>query len=250
MASPENRVPEKSSTDPASINLRFRTFLITLSPKQDVTEHTIKEFVNYLKKKTIYSYVVSEVGTNGKLHLHASAVWNVPVEKRNIFDYWSKKMVTQYEGSIGRYAVKVTVMYNHDWYDEYLRKGGTVLYDNYDRDRIDQYFPTAEQQEHLQSLKGVSTQRTHLYDQLLAEWEDKDPSDTSYESAIRFMNHRQHVEKKQPYYVDTRRLQQLCWFLYKHRNQVVNETFEDREFAARITGNTCTQTSNLSRYNN
>jgi len=236
LASPENLRSGKSP-DPSSVNLRFRAFLITLSPKQDITDVTVKQFVAYVKKKSIYSFVVTEVGDNGKKHLHAAVVWQMPVEKRNIFDYWSKILVKDYEGSIGRYACKVTIMYNHNWYDEYLRKGGDVVYDNYERDNVDQYFPTEEQQSRLCELKGAPEIRLHLVDQLCSEWVDSHPNASSYEDAIMFMKHRMHVLKKTPYFVDPRKLQQFCWFLYEHRNCIITPNVDERNHGARMTGN-------------
>lgn len=231
LASPENGKTENCK------NLRVSTFLITLSPKMDVTAKTIDEFVRYVKKKTLYAFVVCELGDHGKKHLHASCCWGCPVEKRNIFDYWSKKMVQEYPGSIGRFAVKVTIQYDHKWYDEYLRKGGEVLYDSYERDRVAEYFPTIEQQEELCQLKNNPTARVHLVDQILSEWIDKDPSDSSYEAAVMFLKFRMHVEKKQPYFLDDRKLHQFCWFLYEHRNGIVDLNVADRNYGAIKSGN-------------
>lgn len=230
LASPENVITE-------NVSLKVSTFLITLSPKADITTKTIDDFVKYVKKKSQFAFIVSEVGDNGKKHLHACCVWVAPVEKRNIYDYWAKKMVTEYPGSIGRYAVKVTVQYNHLWYDEYLRKGGHVHFDNYDRDKVAEYFPTDEQQAALVHIKNNPEVRIHLADQILSEWIEKDPSDSSYESAVMFLKYRMHVEKKQPYFLDDRKLHQFCWFLYEHRNELVSLNVSDRNYSSIKTGN-------------
>lgn len=228
LASPEKVNPE---------NLKCQTFLITLSPKTDLTDKTIKEFTRYIEKKTIHSFIVTEVSDNGKLHLHACVAWSVPVDKRNIQDYWASKMVKDYPGSVGRYACKVTIQHNHVWYDEYLRKGGQVILDNYERGGVEQYFPSEEQQRRLCEIKGAPEIRMHIIDTMLAEWVDKDPMDSSYESAIRFLKHRMHVEKKTPYFVDLRKMRETCWYLYEHRNQIIEPNVGDRNFAARETGN-------------
>jgi hypothetical protein len=233
LASPENLHPENPSVD-----LKARTFLITLSPKTDLTDDTIEEFKNYIKKKTQYAYIVTETGDNGKKHLHCCAVWSMDVHKRNIHDYWSKKMTQEYPGSIGRYAVKVTVQYDHKWYDEYLRKGGDVIYDEYDRDAVTKFFPSAEKQARLIELKGATPEmRVHILDQMLAEWLDKEPNDSSYESAIRFVKYRMYVENKTPYYVDNRKLCQACWFMYEKRNQIVQPNAEEINYGSRMTCN-------------
>lgn len=232
MASPENGNPE---------NLRCQTFLITLSPKSDIEDETVQSFTRYIKKKTQFAYIVTEFGTNGKKHLHCCCVWSMPIDKRNIHDYWSKILVKDYPGSIGRYAVKVTVQYNHDWYDEYLRKGGDVVLDTYERDSVTRFFPSAEQQSRLVELKGQPEVRLHISLEMCSEWQDKDPIDASYESAIRYMNHRMFVEKRGPFIVDPRKQQQLGWFIYRMRNQIVEPSVSDRNFANQMTGNSMIQ---------
>lgn len=225
--------PEKVNPE----NLKCQTFLITLSPKTDITDKTVREFTKYIQKKTIHCFIVTEVGDNGKKHLHACVAWSVPVDKRNIHDYWSAKMVKDYPGSIGRYAVNVTVQYNHKWYDEYLRKGGEIIVDNYERGGVEQYFPTEEQQRRLCEIKGTPEIRLHVLDKMLSEWVDKDAMDSSYEGAIRFMKHRMYVENKTPYYADARKMHEACWFLYEKRNKIIEPNVDDRNFGARKTGN-------------
>lgn len=231
------------ATSPASSNgggiekLRTQTFLITLSPKTDIDDCTVDVFVKYIKKKTLYAFCVTELGNNGKKHLHCCAVWQMPVEKRNIFDYWSKKMVQWYPGSKGCFACKVTVQYDHKWYDEYLRKGGDVVYDNYERDAVTRFFPDERVQARLIELKGHPELRTHIAFQLCDEWLDKSPNDSSYESAISFLKHRMYVERKTPLFIDNRKLQQMCWFLYECRNELIDCTVDDRNYAGRMTGN-------------
>lgn len=230
LASPENRKPEKS--------FRTSTFLITLSPKGDVTDATVQHFCSYLKKKMQQAYAVLEVGSGGQRHLHCACVSNVPVEKRNIQDYWSKILMRDYPGSIGRYACKVTIMYDHKWYDEYLRKGGDVVYDAYERSVVGNFFPDEETQQRLIDAKGVPEARMHIVDLLLSEWVDKDPNDASYESAISFVKYRMYYLDKQPYFVDPRKLQQMCWFMYEKRNRLIGPNVDDKNFACRMTGNT------------
>lgn len=234
LASPENIKSGKCSKNP---DLKCYTYLITLSPKVDLTEDTISQFKSYITKKTKFAYVVTEVGDNGKLHLHAAVCFNFASEKRNIQDYWAKKMTIDYPGSIGRYACKVTIQYDHKWYDEYLRKGGTVVYDNYERGGVEEYFPTREQQQRLCEIKGFPEVRLHILDAMLAEWLDQDTVDSSYESAIRFMKHRMYVLNKTPYYTDARKMHEACWFLYEKRNKNIECNVDDRNFGARKTGN-------------
>lgn len=229
LASPDNRNPE---------NLRLQTYLITLSPKEDVTQDTIDQIVTYAKKKCLYAFVVVEYGTNGKKHLHACVVTQLPQQRRNIQDYWAAKMVKQYPGSIGRYACKVTNQYDHKWYDEYLRKGGEIVFDKYDRDLVTNYFPSKEQQQQLIECKrGADSVRVHIAFELVDDWKEKDPSDSSYESAIRYLHHCMFIDRKPPIYIDDRKKQDMAWFMYRCRNDIMDPSADDKNYAARKTGN-------------
>lgn len=240
LVSPEKRSPEFAQQS-ASPSLKCFTFLITLSPKLDLSEQTISQFRSYITKKTKFAYVVTEHGENGKLHLHAAACFNYATEKRNIQDYWAKKMTVDYPGSIGRYACKVTIQYDHKWYNEYLRKGGNVIYDKYNVDAYSEYFPTIEQQRRLCELKGSPEIRMHILDEMLAEWIDQDNLDSSYESAVSYMKYRMYALNKTPYYTDARKLHDICWFLYEKRNKVYECNVDDRNYGARKSGNSiCT----------
>lgn len=232
-----------SSDNPA---LSCNTFRITLSPVGDITDRTIKQVVTWLKKQD-YGFAVTERGKNGKLHLHMCVCTPQPVDRENIHDSWWKRIRKDYEGSVGRIAVRVDIMYDHKWYEEYLRKeeGSEIVYDNYDKDAVTEKFPSKQQQERYIELKGQPVLREHLYDILSTEFKEFAQRncrphygpDYSYEEAVRFMKHRMHVLKKQPYYTDERRLRQLCWFLYEHVNQIITPTAEDKNHGARQTGN-------------
>jgi len=229
LASPEKVNPEK---------FKCQTFLITLSPKGDITQSTIDEFCKYIQKKCSFWFVVTEVGDHGKKHLHCCCVWSHGVDRCNIHDYWSKKLTKDYPGSIGKFACKVTTQYNHKWYDEYLRKGGDIVLDNYPRDQVTEYFPSSEQQAVLIEIKGSKREASvHVADMLLAYWIDKAPDDSSYESAISTIKYRMYVDNLTPYYIDDRKLHQLCWFLYEKRNQICEPNVADRNYAAIKSGN-------------
>lgn len=236
LGSPGVRNPENTE----KTSLKCHTFSLTLSPKDDITPVTIRDFCAYVQKRALHAFVCVEEGANGKRHLHSCLAFKTAIDRRNLHDYWAKRMVLEYEGSIGRYACLVTVMYNHKWYDEYLRKGGEIVYDNYDRDKVTELFPTMEQQAQLCEIKASSEVRVHVAYMLCDEWVEAEPSDSSYESAIRFIKHRMYVLRKPPLFIQERKLHEMCWCLYEMRNQLIEPTVADINYANHKTGNMST----------
>lgn len=221
-----------SPVNPAKSDLKFRVFRITLSPVSDITDDTKQQIVQWCRRQT-NAYAVLEKGKNGKLHAHIAVLTPKETERATLQEAWWKRIKTSYPGSIGRVAVVVNVMYNNDWYDAYLRKEEDceVIYDNYEPDIVAENFPTRDQQDRLIELVGKPTARMHYTHDLCDAWESLYPSDSSYESAIRFLNYRMFVEKKGPYLVAPRKQQELAWFLYRMRNKILEANAGDRKFA-------------------
>jgi len=239
-APPENFSPlPLDSGEKGKGNFRISTFIITLSPKTDVTDETVKQFKQYMKKQ-LYAYVVAEVGTNGKKHLHAAFVTRLPADKHNIQKYWAKKMTVEYPGSQGRYSCVVTTMYNHSWYDDYLKKGGEVIYDNYDKDAVSTYLPSEDQQSHLILAKTEALEndkKPSFFQKLKRDWITASPIDSSYESAITFLKQEMYIEESISIIADKRRFCQIAFALYEYRNGICEPNYEERNYAARMTGN-------------
>jgi len=236
-------VPPLDSTENGIRNkFRITTFNITLSPISDVTDETIKQFKCYLKKQ-LYAYGVSEIGTNGKKHLHAVFVTKMPQEKRNIQSYWAKIMMRDYPGSQGRYACVVVTVYDHKWYDDYLRKGGEVIIDNYDRDAVSGYFPTESEQAGLigAKIESLGEAKSSFFQRLRTDWVLAYENDSSYESAVRFLKQQMYIEESISIIADKRRFCQIAFALYEYRNGIVEPNVEERNYAARMTGNTIIQ---------
>lgn len=229
--SPVPRGPGKNNL------LNQQTFNMTISPKGDVNPECEKTLIKWLSRSSTHMFCVAERGKNGQRHLHMCLAYDAPRSKQQLQEEAWRRVKKYHGDSIGKIACVVTTMYSHKWYDEYLRKGGQVILDNYERGGVEQYFPSDEQQRRLCEIKGAPEIRMHIIDTMLAEWVDKDPMDSSYESAIRFLKHRMHVEKKTPYFVDLRKMRETCWYLYEHRNQIIEPNVGDRNFAARETGN-------------
>lgn len=242
-ASESFSVPPLDSTENGiRNNLRITTFNITLSPITDVTDDTIKQFKTYLKKQ-LYAYGVSEIGTNGKKHLHAVFVTRTSQEKRNIQSYWAKIMCRDYPGSKGRYACVVVTVYDHKWYDDYLRKGGEVIIDNYDRDAVSSYFPTESEQARLigAKIESIGAGKPSFFQRLRTDWETAYEGDSSYECAVRFLKQQMYIEESISIIADKRRLCQIAFALYEYRNGIDEPNVEERNYAARMTGNTIIQ---------
>ena len=112
------------------------------------------------------------------------------------------------------------------------------MYDNYDRDAVTQFFPTQEQQQQLiESKRGGDPVRVHIAFEMVDDWKEKDPSDSSYESAIKYLHHRMFIDRKPPIYIDDRKKQDMAWFMYRCRNDIIEPSVDDRNYAARKTGN-------------
>lgn len=218
-----------------------RTFHLTVSTRDPVTVECQQAIVNYLRGNTVYSYCVTENGKSGKLHLHAIMVYENHKEKKKLQENITNRYVKPFGHSDAKngLAVKVQVCPGHNWYDEYLKKeeGRVVLYDNYDRESVTQYFPTQAVQEYLQT----HTRTSGPVDKHMAEhkrrWTEMCPTDSSYECAIQYLKHRMYILEDMVIICDKRRLNQLAYTLYEYRNQITTTDVEDRNYAARMSGN-------------
>jgi len=198
-----------------------RTFLLTVSVKGDLSEESYTKITNYVKKCK-YGYVVLETAAN-KIHLHACLAFethrNESKLRENIWDRYVKK---HHPDSIGEVAVKMSVQYNHTWYDEYLSKEEErrVLYDNYDRDAITSLFPDAHTQDILQSA-GKHVPRGPCATMLDHEsrWIKMFPDDSSLESAERYYALRGYVHRDMNIPVDPKLQANFVIQLYHFRNK-------------------------------
>lgn len=218
-----------------------RTFLLTVSPRDPVTQECQNAIVNYIKEQTAYGYVVTETGKSGKLHLHAVLVFDAHREKKKLQENITNRIVKKngHPDAKNGIAVYVQVCPGHKWYDEYLRKeqGVNILYDKYERDAVTNYFPSDAIQEYLQVRSASGGPADKHMAEHKRRWIERFPDDSSYECAIQYIKHRMYVLEDMMIIQDKRRLNQLCYALYEYRNQVVTTDVEDRNYAARMTGN-------------
>lgn len=99
-------------------------------------------------------------------------------------------------------------------------------------------FPSEELQQQLVEARGCPEARVHIADKLCDEWSVKDPDDASYESAVSFVKYRMYVLKKTPYFLDRRKLKEMCWFMYEHRNGIHAVNVDEKSYGNLMTGNT------------
>jgi hypothetical protein len=218
-----------------------RSFHLTISTRDPVTEQCQNAIVNYAREQTDYAYIVTETGKSGKLHLHAILIYDNHRDKRKLQSNITERIVKKngHPDAKGGVAVYIQVCPGHKWYDEYLNKepGRIVLYNHYDRDAVTPYFPTQEVQEYLQT----HTRSSGPVDKHMAEhkrqWIDRFPDDSSYECAIQYLKYRMYVLEDMMIIQDKRRLNQLAYSLYEYRNQILLPDAEDRNYANRMTAN-------------
>lgn len=144
-------------------NLPIYTYKLTVSPKGDISQDCIKALCRGIEDSCKYYYVVTEHGKSGQLHLHAAMVLNRPQPKKHLRNNIAQRYVKPFHNASGdgtnlAIAVNMHVMYDHGWYEEYLRKEEDVevCLENYVKDAVTSYFPTVEQQQQLQELQDAN----------------------------------------------------------------------------------------------
>lgn len=216
-----------------------RAFLLTISPREPVTEELQKSIVSYVKLQCQYSYVVTETGKSGKLHLHALLVFATHREKKKLQENINNRIVQKngHPTAKNGLATLVTCQHDHKWYDEYLRKEESVhvLFDNYHRELVTPYFPEPEVQAYLQTHCRTGGPVDKHMAEHKRRWIEFS-ADGSYESAIKYLKTRMYVLEDMVIIQDKRRLTQLAYALYEYRNQIVDMNAEENAHKGRMDG--------------
>jgi len=115
---------------------------------------------------------------SGKVHLHACCIWEKEVRGDNIARTIGKNYILyQKDQSNLRFAIKINVLYDDKWYQEYLRKdpNRTVLKDDWDPDAVGQYYPSKEVQEDCQRIGEAAKSRNANLDmcEAFSQWCDE-----------------------------------------------------------------------------
>lgn len=216
-----------------------RAFLLTVSPRDPVTQALQVAIVNYIKLQCQYGYVVTENGKSGKLHLHALLVFSAHRDKKKLQENINNRIVQKNGHPCAKNGVAtlVTCQYDHKWYDEYLRKEDSVhvLYDNYNREAVTSFFPEPEVQEFLQTHRRTGGPVDKHMAEHKRRWIEFS-GDGSYESAIKYLKTRMYVLEDMIIIQDKRRLTQMAYALFEYRNQIVEMNAEENSHKGRMDG--------------
>lgn len=233
------KLPDTPLDSPVKIKpgrniLDCNVFLVTLSPKGDVSPKCSECVLKWVKKNAMYAYIVAERGANGQRHLHMILAFEDSRSKQRLQeDIWKFKVKKWHGDSIGKYAVVVTTAYDHTWYDTYLRKesGVEVLHDEYDRDTVGTMFPAPEVQQLLIESKGKRVSDTYMHEHCLL-WSETDLP-VSVSGALRYLRERMFQEKNLMVIQDERRVRQLALAIYRYRSGNCDQSMEDDEWLNR-----------------
>jgi len=211
---------------PSSPSLPVRAFLLTVSVKGDIKPECVTAVVKHLQSVTVHAYAVTEHGANGKLHLHAVALYKTPRSTKKLHEnLWDRQVKPFHPDSIGKYAVKYQVCPGNDWYDTYLKKeaGVEVVLDTYDRDKALEYFPSKAVQEALMAKAESKGLACPWLEQDTGTWAASTFENTP-EGALMYLNHRMYVLKNMIPLADPRKLTEKALMYWKYRNGVISPT--------------------------
>lgn len=212
--------------------------MVTVSPKEDITKECQDRCVKELKKYSD-AYCVLERGASGKLHLHAACCATTSKETKHWKEQWVAIMIKYHPDSNKKKGVDVRVMYDHRWYDEYLKKeqGVQVIYDKYNCENVGACFPTEEDQTKLQTISHKCVTGDKHMAEHEERWIDYSPDDSSYESAVEYFKWRMNYQRDMQVIRDKRHLCNFAYALYEYRNKVFKPCVEEINHGARMSGN-------------
>lgn len=224
-----------TTSDRTTGSIAVKTFRVTISPKGDVSDLLVK----WIKKtyEDNNKYVVIEKGTSGQRHLHMLIQFEKPKQKKDLRDVLSR-IIKKYHGdSILKFALVINSCYDMNWYDEYLRKEQDVEHvctDDFDADVFRNALPDQATQDALQAATGHRPINSYWIDHE-RRWIEYSPNDTTYQSAIRYFNHRMCVARDMELIANNRRLSEMAYALFKFRNKAIdpdmgNMAHFEREF--------------------
>lgn len=211
-----------------SNHIDIHAFLLTISPKGDVTLDCQNAVVKWVKRNTHMHYLVAENGSSGKRHLHAVLIFKHPRKKSALHDNVWGRLVSPFHGtdSIGKHAVVITACPGNRWYDEYLKKESTaeVLLDNYEPEEALSFMPTEAEQEFLMAAgKRASGPAAPWLKQDIEAWAASS-FENSPAGALTFLQHCMYVAETKVPLDDLRRLTSKSVMYWKYRNQIIVPT--------------------------
>jgi len=223
---------------PSIPNPSTQTFNITISTKEDYSHDARDKLLKWIKSSTIHSYVVTERGVTDREHLHAVLVFKEHREARKIQENVYQRFVKPFHPtSIGKFAVQVHVLYSHAWYDTYLQKetGREILWDTYDREKIEHYFPAQATQEFLQTTgrKRKGTEAATYITDHVSGWESSEFENTP-EGSLCYLKHRMFNLRDLVPLADKRKLVEKAYMYFEYRNGIVTPCAEETRLLKRF----------------
>lgn len=217
--------------------LDIRSFHVTVSTKEDLSDLALCEVKKWLEKHCHLCYCVTERGESGKVHLHACIVTNSSRHKKRIQDDLWTKVKKYHPTSIGKFAVKVQINPGNDWYTKYLQKepDRVVIIDRWDSKEAAKWFPTKEDQAYLISTKNTQDASDPFYaglNQKFCLYLLKFPVDpVTYDTTCQFMLHSMFVDKNCRVISDPRKYRQIAMALMRYHNADSSLNEADRAYA-------------------
>lgn len=243
------------SVTPSSVktDIPLKGFKVTISTKFDVSDLTISKFTKWAKKADMH-HIVAEHGASGTKHIHALLCFKEPKVKRMLADYiWRHHVKLHNEGAnIQKYAVRVDVLYDNKWHDEYLSKESTheVISSEYDADNESEYYPIPGVKEELEGLT-VRNARSNFWDDVISKlktwWSNRHPErdiDTFDWGSFNVEQvHKFYMESmfagRLPHVSDDRRRRQNVNYLWMILTNHTDPSYEDRKYYASFHGSVC-----------
>lgn len=109
-------------------DVRFRTFALTLRPRNGVTDSQVETLTEWIRKRSEYYHVVTEKQGSAR-HVHAGIYLKKGVSRSNlvvIYQRLLKSFGLDYDERA--VAIKgVHIMYNNDFVSSYLNKGDNTV---------------------------------------------------------------------------------------------------------------------------
>lgn len=223
-----------------SNHIDIHAYLLTISPKTDVTLDCQNAIIKWIKRNTHMHYLVAENGESGKRHLHAILIFKHPRQKAKLHENIWDRQVKPFHGSdgtIGKHAVKLCACPGNRWYDEYLKKEATaeILSDNYVPEEALSFMPTEAEQEVLVAAgKRASGPAAPYLKQDIEAW-TASPFENSPEGAFTYIQHCMYVTETKIPLDDLRRLTSKALMYWKYRNQITVPTERERFMLKQLT---------------
>ena len=198
----------------AEYNSKFRSFCITVRPKNGLHVEYAQAVEKYIRKQKHYVYTYEKEAE--ARHLHAQIFFEDAVRKSNI-QTALKRIAEKHDENWNAASRKVLVSgvkiaYNDNFMDNYITKeGGTIGMEAYNPpDNTEEFYPTLEEQAAVQATANATDRQFHKLKEL---WDTHYPDYTQHQKTLKdvglFIYDLMFEEKVIPVITDDRRRKQL-----------------------------------------